>query len=170
MKAAQQSFVQHLLTCDQPYFVAKDGAPPRWEDEGLHRAAWEADPELYGLYGTLERVTAGQRARLLFQLLERTWEGLAPEARQTPARCGQLSLAVLPADVVLQVFLALRRARANHKHATRAILGYLLNHPALEELVRRRRPAVRDCLEHALGKSVARACFRIAAGAGAEEE
>jgi hypothetical protein len=165
-----QSFVQHLLTCQEPFSVRRDGAPPRWNDEALHRAAWDADPELYALFAVLERVTQGQRARLLFQLLERSQEGFPAEVRRTLERCTNLLLAVSPAPDVLQVFLALRRSRANHKHATRTILQYLLNHPCLEELVQRRRRTVRDCLEHALGKSPARACFRISRESAASEE
>lgn len=66
----------------------------------------------------------------------------------------------LPPDSILKVFLALRRVRANHKHTTRAILKYILNHPQLEDMALRRRPAVVDVLEHALGKNSARGAIK----------
>jgi hypothetical protein len=69
-------------------------------------------------------------------------------------------LCALQADDALSVFLALRRLRVNHKYASRAILRYLANHPSLEALAVFRRPAVRDVLEHALGRNVARGCFK----------
>jgi hypothetical protein len=66
----------------------------------------------------------------------------------------------VPADDVLTVFLALRRERINRKHACRFILQYILNHPCLEDLALNRRPAVVHCIEHAVGRNVARGCAR----------
>ncbi len=54
----------------------------------------------------------------------------------------------------------MRRERINQKHASRFILQYILNHPHLEDLVVKRRPAVADCIEHAVGRNVARGCAR----------
>jgi len=67
----------------------------------------------------------------------------------------------MPADDVLTVFLALRRRRINRKPARRFMLDYLLNHPCLEDLALRRRPAWIDCLEHALGRDTARGALAI---------
>jgi hypothetical protein len=98
-------------------------------------------------------------------LLAHSRAGLPAEARQTLDRVAAQLLTTLNPNQVLTVFLALRRARCNHKHTRRAVLRYLLNHPRLEALARQRRPALVDGLEHVLGKDVARACARsLAAG------
>ncbi|WP_165964666.1 VWA domain-containing protein, partial [Actinomadura sp. KC216] len=66
---------------------------------------------------------------------------------------------------VITVLLALRRLRANHKHTTRAVLRFVLEHPHADALIAARRPALLDCFEHALGTATARGCARrIAAG------
>jgi hypothetical protein len=100
--------------------------------------------------------------RVLFQLLSASRAGLAAEVRRTLDRAAAVLATVLPSAKVLTVFLALRRCRANHKHTRRFVLCWLLNHPAAEDLAARRRRAFVDCLEHALGRDVARACARLA--------
>jgi hypothetical protein len=160
------SFVQHLRTQRQPLRVRRADTAPRWADVDAHRAAYEQDLELYALSAVAEKVQPAQQARTLYQLLAASRSTLAPEARRNLERVSSCLLVSLPADQVLGVFLALRRARANHKHTRRAILRYVLNHPALEELARRRRPALRDVLEHALGRNVARGCANRLAGNG----
>ncbi len=141
--------------------VKRSHYPPHWPDSAAHQAAYQAHPTLYALLALMPTITAPQQAKILLKLLQTSRRGLAVPERQLCERLITLLLAILPTESVLTVFLALRRLRANHKHTTRAILSYLLNHPALEDLIGCRRPTVRDCLEHALGKNVARACLRM---------
>jgi hypothetical protein len=153
-------FVQQLRTAAEPFVVRRGDAGRPLSDRDGHEAAFRRDPELYALAAAAERVPPAQRARVLFQLLAQSWAGLAPDVRHTLGQVAAWLPTTLPPDQVLAVFLALRRARANHKHTRRVVVRYLLNHPDLERLAARRRPALRDCLEHALGKNVARACAR----------
>src|SRR5579871_2711881 len=163
MQPAQRgdnSFWQHLRAEQEPMTLRRDGQPVHWSDEALHRAAYAADPTLSALYSLAQGVTAWQRARILYQLLERSRHGMSEGDRKLLDRVGVLLLVSLNPDTVLTVFLALRRARANHKHTTRAIASYLLNHPDMEDMAAKRCPAVQECLEHALGKATARASMR----------
>ncbi|MBD1945543.1 VWA domain-containing protein [Coleofasciculus sp. FACHB-712] len=150
------NIIVHLRSCNEPFLLRYNGQPPRWSDESLHREAYEQNPELYALLALITHVTKGQRLRILFQLLQRSRVGMSKEVRQTSDRVINFLLAILHPDQVLTVFLALRRVRANHKHTARAILQYILNHPQFEDMALRRRPAVVDAIEHALGKNVAR--------------
>jgi hypothetical protein len=161
------TFVEHLRSGDKSFRVLRGESGPRWDDADQHQAAWERDPELYALSAVADRVRPAQRARVLFQVLDRTWAGLPEAVRVTLERVAGWLATVLPADDAVSVFLAVRRSRANHKHASRLLLRWLLNHPALEELAARRRRALVDCLEHAMGRNVARACARLLDGADA---
>ncbi len=154
-------FLQHLRTDGTPFVLRRGAAGPEWQDGALHAAVYSRGPERYALCALADRVRPAQQARVLYQLLGASRDGLADEARRTLERVGAVLLRWLDAEQVLRVFLALRRARANHKHTRRAVVGYLLNHPRLEELASRRRPALVDCLEHALGRNVARGCARF---------
>jgi len=49
-------------------------------------------------------------------------------------------------------------------YATRAVVEFVLGHPDADALIRDRRPALVDCLEHALGKATARGCAQRIAG------
>jgi hypothetical protein len=158
---AANTFVEHLRSGAKAFRVLRGESGPRWDDADRHQAAWERDPELYALSAVADRVQPAQRARVLFQVLDRSWVGLSEQTRRTLERVAAWLAAFLPADDVVAVFLAVRRSRANHKHASRLILRWLLNHPALEELAARRRPALVDCLEHALGRNVARAAAKL---------
>lgn len=155
------NFLQHLRTENQPFILRRNAAPPQWHDEALHRSNYDQNPELYALLAVAETVQPWQRVRMLFQLLQRSRKGMSNEVRCTLERVTDLLLAVLHPDQVLTVFLALRRVRANHKHTTKAILKYILNHPQFEDMASSRRPTLVDCLEHALGKNVARACAKM---------
>lgn len=159
---------QHLRTASEPLTVKRDGRAFHYADEDWHARAYEGDAELYALMSIAERVDEGQQARVLLQLLGASRATMAAPVREVCERVTNLLMAVLPADEVLQVFLALRRRRANHKHTARAILNYILNHPCLEALAVRRRAVVADCLAHALGKNVARACAKLLASADAD--
>src|SRR5579872_2840172 len=154
------NLITHLRATRDALVLRNDGRPPEWPDEALHRAAYTADPVLYALMAVDNGVTQGQQARILFQILRASRVGLTDETRRTLDRVTAFLLAILHPDQVLTVFLALRRVRANHKHTTRAMTRYLLNHPHFADMVARRRPAVVDCLEHALGKNVVRGCVK----------
>jgi len=154
-------FYQHLLTRDSPFMLRRNGAPPQWSDAMLHQSAYQQYPELYALFSLADAVQPWQRVRILFQLLQASRCGIAPEVRRTLSRVTDFLLKSLPADHILTVFLALRRVRANHKHTTRAILAYIFNHPQLLSMANCRRRALVDSLEHALGKNTARGCAKM---------
>ncbi|MEV4003567.1 hypothetical protein [Actinomadura sp. NPDC049753] len=146
------------------------GAHLRWDDADLHRAAHTGDPEGYALLGLAPGVRPWQRARVLLQVLAASQAGLDDRARAVQARVARVLTLGLPPAHVITVLLALRRLRANHKHTTRAALRFVLEHPAADALIAARRPALRDCFEHALGTATARGCAgRIAGGDTASE-
>lgn len=151
----------HLRSRDEPFVLRRNGAAPEWSDEAAHRAAYQQNPELYALLALAESVQDAERDRVLFQLLRASRRGFSKQVRRTLDRVVNILLAILHPDRVLTVFLALRRVRANHKHTSRAILKYILNHPHSEDMAIARRPAIVDCLEHAMGKNVARACAKM---------
>ncbi|GAA2301074.1 hypothetical protein GCM10010402_69870 [Actinomadura luteofluorescens] len=141
------------------------GACLRWDDADLHRAAHTGDPEGYALLGLAPGVRPWQRARVLLQILAASQAGLDDRARAVQARVARVLTLGLPPAHVITVLLALRRLRANHKHTTRTALRFVLEHPAADALIAARRPALRDCFEHALGAATARGCAgRIAGG------
>lgn len=160
--------LSHLRTCSEPLALRRDGKPVRWADEALHRAAFASDPEFYTLNAFADDVHPWQRARILLLLLTESRCGLSLSLRAQFERVTLFLLATLPTEPVLTVFLAARRARANHRHTGRAILSYLLQHPDIEALACARPAAVRDCLEHALGKVQARHFGYYAPRAGQE--
>src|SRR5215218_5296617 len=151
------AFVRHLRSAAEPFRARRRTAQGHAGRQAVaagaaHDAAYRRDPELYALAALADRARPEQRARVLFRLLAQSRAGVAAPLRLTLDRVTARLATALPADDVLAVFLALRRARANHKHVRRAVVRYLLNHPRLAALARRRRPAVVDCLEHALGR------------------
>src|ERR1043166_2389884 len=155
------SVQEYLRDNQKPLLLHRDGQPPIWSDAGVHQAAFAADPGLYALLALQGAAHPVQRAAVLFQILHESRQGMDRDVRRTLERVSAVLLAALPIDLVMTVFLSLRRTRANHKHTMRAILTYLLNHPQMEDLVSLRRPAIIDSLEHAVGKSVARYCVRL---------
>jgi len=161
------SFLSHLTQDTEPLILLRNGQPPAWSDVALHQDAAATDAVMSALLGLTESAQVDQRGRLLYEALRRSRTDLTPEDRALLDRTAQTLLRLLDADRVITVFLALRRVRANHQHVRRTIASYLLEHPAAESLWQSRRPAVADCLEHALGKNVLRACARYA-GAGAD--
>lgn len=156
--------LSHLRGEKDAFVLPRRGGGPVFPDQEVHDAAYRDDPERYALACLADDVLVEQRARVLFQLLRRSRKGLSGEVRKTLERVTAYLLSVLSPDRVLTVFLAVRRSRANHKHTQRAILRYLLDHPRLEDMARRRRPAVREGLEHALARDTARGCAKAAAG------
>lgn len=149
------------------FVVPRHGTTIDWEHHATHATCSEADPELYAL-GALADTTDAHRIQVLFQLLRAGRSGLTEAARHTADRVVTVLLAALSDDDVLTAFLALRRVRVHRAHATRAFATWLFGHPALAALVARRRPAVRDVLDHVLGVAVSRASLRaIASGAPA---
>ncbi|MEL6457718.1 MAG: VWA domain-containing protein [Cyanobacteria bacterium J06641_2] len=155
------NFINHLSLHNQPFVLRHNGQPPEWDDEALHQQAYDYNSELYALFSTIETVTSEQRLRILFQLLKASRKGFSHNRRLILESTTNFLLKILHPDKVLTVFLALKRVRANHKHTTRAILKYIFEHPQSLDMVVCRRPAVVDCLEHALGKNVARACAKF---------
>jgi hypothetical protein len=97
-----------------------------------------------------------QQARILYLLLTESRRDLSSLLCAHFERITLFLLTTLSAEKVLTVFLAVRRARANHKHTVRAILSYLLQHSDIETLARSQPRTIRDCFEHALGKAQAR--------------
>ena len=161
-------FLEHLSLQNQPFVLRHNGKIPEWDDEALHQQAYNYNPELYALFSTIETVTPEQRLCILFQLLRTSRKKFSVNLRLTLESVTNFLLTILHPDKVLTVFLALKRVRANHKHTTRAILKYIFEHPQSLDMVTYRRPAVVDCLEHALGKNVARGCAKIVSLGGDE--
>ena len=167
MSADHQSLVGfqcHLGSCASPFLVPRGSTGPLWDDEDMHRQAFQHSPELYALHAIRNDVLPQQQLRVLFQLLRSPRSTLPSRTRETLDRAVVVLLTMLPADDVLTVFLALRRARINRRHASRFIVRYILNHPRADDLIAHRRPAVRECIEHAIGRNVARGCARTVCG------
>ena len=162
------NFLEHLSLQNQPLILRYNGKPAEWDDEDLHLQAYNYNPELYALFSIIETVNPEQRLRILFQLLKSSRKGFSHNLRLTLESTTNFLLTILHPDKILTVFLALKRVRANHKHTTRAILKYIFEHPQSLDMVICRRPAVVDCLEHALGQNVARCCAKIVSLGGDE--
>ena len=157
------TLLDHLHDHDTALSLPR-GASLRWDDADLHRAAHTGDPEGYALLGVAPGVRPWQRARVLLQVLAASQAGLDDRTRAVQARVARVLTLGLPPAHVITVLLALRRLRANHKHTTRTALRFVLEHPAADALIAARRPALRDCFEHALGAATARGCARRIAG------
>ncbi len=153
--------MDHIQQATTPLHLSRAGHL-RWDDEALHQEAYQSDPELYALLALAPDVQNWQRARILLQILRQSHRGL--KQRQLLSQIAKLLLMALPTDISLTVLLTLRRQRANHKHVTRAILYFIAEHPHIDWLLASRRPSLRDCFEHALGKSTARTCVRMLTG------
>jgi hypothetical protein len=97
------NFLQHLRTNKEPLILRRDGAPPQWSDEALHRSNYDQNPELYALFAVMPTVQPWQRVRILFQLLQRSRKGMSNEVRGILERVTNLLLAVLHPDQVLTV-------------------------------------------------------------------
>ena len=154
------SFRQHLRSEDSPFAVRRGTSTVKWSDKEIHRLQFQRDGELYALMAISPDLQPTQRTRMLYQFLRSPRGELSPDVRSTLDRAARLLSATLPADDVLTVFLALRRERINRKHTSRFVLRYILNHPCLEDLAQRRRPTIVDCIEHAVGRNVARGCIK----------
>jgi hypothetical protein len=164
------TFLQHLREDNKPLILKYDTKPPQWDDVFLHQSIYQQNPEFYALLALINKIQAWQQVKILFQLLQSSRAGMSPDSRRILERVTAFLLAIIPVDRVLKVFLALRRVRANHKHVTKAILNYILNHPQLEAMAIDRRPTIADCLEHALGKNVVRACVKMLASGNSDEK
>ncbi|MCA9673065.1 MAG: hypothetical protein KC503_46050, partial [Myxococcales bacterium] len=119
--------------------------------------AYEAQPRFFALAALSPSATDSQRAQILLALLASSRQTLDPAARSTCERVADLLVEALDASTVVDVLLALRRARTNHRHATRLAVRFTLAGDRAEDLVVLRPRAVRDIVEHALGARVARA-------------
>lgn len=163
MNASQQTAAKILEIGKSPVeaFTLRKGMLPQWSDATQHEEAYQQNPELYALGAVAPTISTLQQVRILFQLLRVSRQGMTVEVRQICDRVVKFLLAILHPDEIIKVFLALRRERANHKHTAKTILKYILNHPDLEDMAICRRPALVDCLEHAMGRNVSRACAKM---------
>ncbi|MVU81508.1 VWA domain-containing protein [Nocardia sp. ET3-3] len=151
--------LDHFRTHGAPLTLSRAGVVA-WDDAEFHRAAHAADPERYVLLALVPGVHESQRARALLRTLLSSRAELPEPTRVIIDKATRALLFGLPPAQVITVLLAARRLRANHKHVTRAILAFVLDHPDAELLIAARRPALVDCFEHALGKNTARGCLR----------
>ncbi|GAA3533876.1 hypothetical protein GCM10022419_011490 [Nonomuraea rosea] len=154
------TLLSHFRTHDTPLVLSRSG-DLAWDDVELHRTARLSDPEGYALLALVPGVLPWQRARVLLRTLADAQDGLDDRTRDILAKVTRALMFGLPPAHVVTALLALRRMRANHKHATRAVLAFVLEHPDAGELIEARRAALADCFEHALGKATARACARL---------
>ncbi|MBX7221519.1 MAG: VWA domain-containing protein [Blastocatellia bacterium] len=155
-----------MRTRNEPLTLKRDGQAPVWDDETLHQQLFQEDAELYALTGLAAGIHPWQQARILLTLLKNPWTGQTQASRLVLGRMTSLLAGTLEPETVLTVFLTLRRLRVNYAQVTRTILAWTLNHPGFEDLVVCRRPALADCLEHALGKNTVRGVAkRVATGA-----
>lgn len=163
MDSSISQFLQHLQQKAEPFVLRKKAPLSEWSGESLHQQIYQSDPELYALLALAPFTHVDQQSRILFQLLRSSRAGLAKNLYYILDRVSDMLAASLPPQQVLSIFLALKRVKANHKHTGRAILRYILNHPALEKLAIQRRPTLVHCLEHALGRNTMRGCARMIA-------
>ncbi|MER6006154.1 hypothetical protein ABT120_46940 [Nonomuraea angiospora] len=154
--------LQHFRTHDAPLVLSR-GGDLAWDDAELHRSARLSDPEGYALLALVPGVLPWQRARVLLCTLAASQDGLDERTRATLAKVTRALMFGLPPAYAVTALLALRRLRVNHKHATRAVVAFVLEHPEADALIEARRPALVDCFEHALGKATARGCARLVA-------
>lgn len=159
-QAGRGAWLWHLRQERSAFVVRKRAAAPEWTDAQAHQQTAAADPVLYALCAVDEHVGRAQRSRVLFTLLASSRKGLDRDDRAAIDRVVCWLLTVLPAAKVLEVFVALRKVRANHKHTAKAILRYLLNHPDMETLLKSRRPTVAEVFEHALGRDTFRGAVK----------
>ncbi|MFF4622181.1 hypothetical protein [Nonomuraea jabiensis] len=143
--------------------VLSRGGDLAWDDAELHRSARLSDPEGYALLALVPGALPWQRARVLLCTLAASQDGLDERTRATLAKVTRALMFGLPPAYAVTALLALRRLRVNHKHATRAVVAFVLEHPEADALIEARRPALVDCFEHALGKATARGCARLIA-------
>ncbi|MDX3106779.1 hypothetical protein [Nonomuraea angiospora] len=156
------TLLQHFRTHDAPLVLSR-GGDLAWDDAELHRSARLSDPEGYALLALVPGALPWQRARVLLCTLAASQDGLDERTRATLAKVTRALMFGLPPAYAVTALLALRRLRVNHKHATRAVVTFVLEHPEADALIEARRPALVDCFEHALGKATARGCARLIA-------
>lgn len=159
-----EKMITHLRETESHFWLRRKSVMPEWSDAEFHESSYQLYPELYALGALASSVQVSQQIGILFQLLRASRNGFSDEVRKTLDRVTVFLLTTLCPDHVLEVFLALKRVHANHKHTRRAILKYILNHPYMENMAAWRRPSLRDSMEHALGKNTCRACAKLAAG------
>ncbi|MFI6734889.1 hypothetical protein ACIBI9_18330 [Nonomuraea sp. NPDC050451] len=156
------TLLQHFRTHDAPLVLSR-GGDLAWDDAELHRSARLSDPEGYALLALVPGVLPWQRARVLLCTLAASQDGLDERTREILAKVTRALMFGLPPAYAVTALLALRRVRANHKHTTRAVVAFVLEHPEADALIEARRSALVDCFEHALGKATARGCARLIA-------
>lgn len=125
-----------------------------------HCRAAAADVELYALVAIATKADVEQQIRALAALVATSRTNATDLARGIADRVIAVLVAHLPDAAVLRAFAAARRMRANHKHTTRAFVGWLFRHPNVDHVIASHRRVVTDLLEHTLGRNVARACIK----------
>jgi hypothetical protein len=55
------TFLQHLREDNTPLILKYDTKPPQWEDELLHRAIYQKNPEFYALFALNDKIKAWQQ-------------------------------------------------------------------------------------------------------------
>jgi hypothetical protein len=151
--AQTNPILQTLSQESAPFTLPRRSPQPLWADRDRHEQYYNQDPSRYSLLALAPGTTEQQRLRILFQILRASRRGMALEQRQLLDRITTILLAVLPGPAVLTVCLALRRERVNHRHSRRAICHYFLNSPQGQSLLQSRPRAVREVLEHAVGRN-----------------
>jgi len=154
------SIREHLRSETAPFVLKRRSGGPFPADEEFHQRAFESDPERYALESLARDVPTGQRACVIDRLLRRVRGDIPASLNVRLDRVLHVLACSVPTNDMLTVFLALRRRRINRKAISRFMLRYLLNHPHAERLAVRRRQAVVECIEHAVGRNVARACAK----------
>jgi len=154
-------FISSLTIENRPFKIGRDG---KFQDEGqsvLHHAMYSQNPVIYALMSFTENIREGNQVWMLFQILNRVRANrFSEEEQHLFKRVISILLVVLPFEKVLAVFIALRRSRANRKRVRKTVLSYIFNHPEIRFLALQQRKTIVDCIEHAAGKNVARACAK----------
>jgi len=164
-----QVCIEHFKNETSRLVLLRNGKEPEWDDEKFHEFAYSREPEVYAL-SSIEDISPEEKEKILFQILKESRKGLDKEICKNLDRVVSYLLTILHPDKVLKVFLALKRVRANHKHTSRAITGYIFNHPCLENLALRRKPSLVHCLEHAIGKNTLRGYIKMLNGEKADKK
>ena len=149
-------FLQYISNEKKSGFqVSRKGNQAYAKDLDLYEKFHHTHPSLYGLLGTLSEINEAARLKILYFILKSSWADCSNSDRQTFWNVLEFLHNILPADKILNAYLALRRDRVNRKHLTRSALRFLFTHENAKELIYFRRRSVQDILEHVLGKSTA---------------
>ncbi len=137
----------------------------RWENAAdLHRALYEASPELYLHLLADPRADLSHKRHVLLNLLTQ------PAARHIGWQRIVEMLRRLPAVEGLQVLDVLRTSMTNRRRAREVGLAYLLGHPQFPDLAAGHRQRLIGLLRHLLGERTWSSCRRFLANTSPEGE